>query len=451
VSGGEVVVVPAGLILAPALAIVAGAGMAAMLAIRAAQAGTEATGRALEKLGDEMLRVADAQDDRAMRARLWGIAAGAAVQTNQELRLLHARAEQAGVTLSLPRSLDLGGCRLADVKGLVAATQNDLVTARRQVEQAEAGRERSTLLAKLPAPAEGGPTVAEVLARYQEVLARRHGAGWPATRPAPLPEVDKADVKARINEILLRLDDQANAADREKVLLVAARAERKTNRSASSTYLETLARIVDEEINPRVAKRREAANLLDALERPASTEVINDLAPPRPPCFNSIERLKAVVRGEVDMTDADRRDANSALAQMEQELHRRRLLEGVAEAFAGLGYAVSTGLQTRHSATVSVARDAWRGDHSADVWIDDRGRLQARLIQRAADAGEEAGRCADLNKTLLRVGEELTRRGIAAEVRLPSRPLPALHLHEDSTGSVTFAEDVELKSRTKEH
>jgi hypothetical protein len=451
VSGGEVAVLPVGLVLAPALAVVAGAGIAAMLAVRAAQAGTEATGRALERLGDEMLRAADAQDDRAMRARLWEVAAGAAVQTNQDLRLLHVRAEHAGLKLALPPSLDLSECRLADIKALVAGTQNALADARRQVEQAEANRERLTLLAKLPAPADTGLTVAEVLARHQEVLARRRRVTTTAATTAALPEIDAADVKARINEILLRLDDGSTAADRERVLLAAARAEAKKDPGASRTFVETLARIVDKEINPTVARRREAANLLDALEHPAVTEVINDLAPPRPPCFSSIERLRAVVRGDADLTEDDRRDARSALARVEPELNRRRLLDGLVGAFAGLGYEVSTGLETQHSATLSVARAGWNGGHTADVWVDSEGHVQARLVQRAAEAGEEAGRCADLNASLHRVGEELNRRGIAAEVRVPSRPLPALHRHGDSNSSTTSVDDTELKYHAKEN
>ena len=132
-SGGAIAVAPAIVLIpvaAAAAAAVVGAGLAAALVIRAAQAGTEATGRALEQLANEMERQAKAQDDREIQARLWGLAAGAVVQTNQELRLLVGRAEQAGARVRLPESFDLTGHGLADVRGWVTRTQEALAAAR---------------------------------------------------------------------------------------------------------------------------------------------------------------------------------------------------------------------------------------------------------------------------------------------------------------------------------
>lgn len=450
-SGGEIAILPVGVVLAPIAVVAVGAGVAATMAIRAAQAGTEATGRALERFADEMERRAEAQDDLEIRTRLWELAAGSVVRTNQDLRLLAARAEKSGVRVALPLPVDLTGCKLADTPGLVARAQETLAGVRAAVERAEAVRERQVLLATLPAPADGVPA-AELLARYQGVLARRRRmtsetpvAEWTVPR-----KVDERRVRAEIDAILSRLHEDATADDRAEALMAAARAEQRKSTAMSRTYLEALARTVHKEINPRVARRREAANLLAALEQPLVADVIGDLAPPRPPCFDSIERLRAVVRGEADLTAADRRDAQSALARVQVELDRRRLLDGVAEAFSGLGYSVTTGMQVHHLPGLSVTRRAWRGGHSADVWIDEAGRVRSRLIQLAPAAGGEAGRCADLNDSLRHVGEELSRRGIGARVHVPSQPVPAVKRFEPGTGSaMSSSEEHTPQARTQ--
>lgn len=430
-SGGEIVVLPMA-VLAPIAIVAVGAGVAATLAIRAAQAGTEATGRALEQFADEMERKADAQDDLEVRTRLWELAAGSVVRTNQDLRLLAARAEKVGVRLTLPRSIDLTGRKLADTPGLVARAQEALAGARSAVERAEAERERQTLLGRLPAPVGGAPTAAELLARHQEVLARRKRPATATATAAPVPEwtlpkkADESRVQAEIDAILSRLHEDATVDDRAAALVAAAQAAQKKSVAMSRTYLEALARTVLKELNPRIARRRDAANLLAALEQPLVAEVIGDLAPPRPPCFDSIERLRAVVRGDADLTEEDRRDAQGALDRVQVELDRRRLLDGVAEAFSGLGYSVTTGLQVRHSPVLSVTRQAWHDGHSADVWIDEAGRVRSRLIQLAPEAPGEADRCADLNDSLRHVGAELNRRGIDVRVHVPAEPAPAL-------------------------
>ncbi|MEU8314168.1 MULTISPECIES: hypothetical protein [unclassified Micromonospora] len=423
-SGGEIAVLPVGLIVAPVALAAAGAGAAAMLAIRAAQAGTEATGRALERFGEEMERRADAQDDVEIRAQLWDLAAGSVARTNEDLRLLSARAARAGVQLALPRPVDLTGCHLTGAPSLVARTQEALSAARAAVERAEAARERQQLLSRMAAGAAGEPSATELLARYQAVLASR-GRHESAAPPAPA-KVDGSRLQADIDAILSRLHTDATSDDRIQALEAAAKAERKKHSPMGRTFVESLARTVDVDLNPRIARRREAANLLTALEQPLVAEVINDFGTPRPPCFDAIERLRAVVLGEADLTSADRRDAQNALNRVQVELDRRRLLEGVAEAFGKLGYSVTTGMQVRRHAALLVTRPDWRGGHVADVWLDEAGRVHSQLVQVAAGAGGEAVRCAELNDGLRRVGEELGRRGIAARVHVPDEPVRAL-------------------------
>ncbi|MFI6232716.1 hypothetical protein ACIBD9_04030 [Micromonospora sp. NPDC050784] len=450
-SGGEIAVVPMGILLAPVALVAVGAGVAATMAIRAAQAGTEATGRALEQFADEMERSANAQDDLAIRTRLWELAAGSVARTNQDLRLLAARAEKSGVRLALPRPIDLTGRKLADTRDLVAQAQVSLAGLRAAVEQAEAVRERRTLLVELSALADSAPSAAEVLARHQTVLASRNQSR--GTVSAKTHKVDERRVHAEIDAILCQLHEDASADDRAEALTAAARAEQQKSTSMSRTYLDALARTVRKDINPRIARRREAANLLAALEQPLVADVITDAAPPRPPCFDSIERLRAVVRGDADLVDDDRRDAHSALNFAQVEINRRRLLDGVAEAFSGLGYSVTAGLQVHHSATLSVSRQAWRGGHSADVWIDEAGRVRSRLIRLAPEADGEAGRCADLNDSLRHVGAELNRHGIGAKVHLPSEPVPALMRFAPGTGSTTLSsfDDSAHSARTQDH
>jgi hypothetical protein len=443
------VVVPA----LAAAAVVVGAGMAAAMVIQAARAGTEATGRALERLGDEVERTAKAQDELEMRTRLWGLAAGAVVQANSELCLLAARAGKAGVRLPLPPPFDLTGLGLADIRGRVAQTQQALADARATVERAEADREQRVLLAKLPVPADSSLTTAQLLARYQGVLARRRQdqirQQIQEEQPLQLsPQVDKSRVQAEIDEILARLDVDATAADRELAILAAARAAKQNEAGASRTFLDTLARTVDKQINPKVAGRRQAAGWLAALEHPVVVNTIAETVP-LPPCLSSIERLRAVVRGDADLTDADRNDALSALAWAQQAVERRRLLEALAETFTGLGYTVTTGMQVHHTDALCVARDGWRDAHSADVWIDEAGSVKWHLVELAPGATREASRCEDLNSSMRAVGETLTRRGFDATVQVPKTLIKPFRRHiEGRVVSERSTEDSTRKQRS---
>lgn len=433
-SGGAIVVAPAALVLVPAVAI--GAGAVAALTIQAARAGTQATGRALEGAADEMARVADAQDDLARRSRMWELAAASAVATNRDLCLLAARAEHAGVQLPLPPPIDLTGCRLADIRGLVARAQESVARLHREVERAEAASERRTLVASLPVPPDGSPSAAELLARHQQVLARRRtGARLPEwTAPS---RIDEADLRVEIEAILARVDGDATREERATVLLAAAQAAKPRSAALARTYLDALARIVQQEVNPRAASRREAATLLAAIEQPLVAAAIEDQAHPRPPFFDAVQRLRSVVRGDADLTPADRRDADRLLCWAQEELDRRRLLATVAETFERLGYTVTTGIQTRHTGEMSVTRTAWHGDYTADVWLDDTGQVHSRLVQLTRGAGAEARRCTELNDTLQQVAAELDRRGTDAQVNLPDPHLPALRRFGSGTGSAT--------------
>ncbi|MET7423390.1 hypothetical protein [Dactylosporangium sp. NPDC005555] len=427
-SGGEIVVAPAVMVIGPAVAaaalVVIGAAVAAALVIKAAQAGTAAGGRALEQFGAAMEEAADAQDDREMRSRLWGLAAGAVVQANTEVRLLSARAARVGARVPMPSPYDLNGRGLADVRAWVARVQEELAVARAAVERCETEREQRTLLAQLPAPATTTVTAAELLTRYQAVLdrrrAQRDGQRLPVAAPVPVaPRADQDRVQAHIDAILTRLSPDANATEREQAIRLAAVTSSQRNASMSSTFVEALAETVDNEINPRVARRMEAARLLVGLEEPLVTDVISKTATV-PQCARSIERLRAVVAGNADLTAADRRDADSTLAWVQREVDRLRLLEALAETFTGLGYAVSTGMEVNHTTALSVARGSWNAEHSADVWVDEQGQVRWQMLQHQAGAGAEATRCTDLNESMRQAGEALAARGFEANVQVPA-------------------------------
>jgi hypothetical protein len=440
-SGGEMVVAPAALVIAPIALVAVGAGIAAALAVRAAAAGTEAAGRALEQFGDEMARKADRQDELAVRGRLWDLAAGSAAATNMELRLLAARAEQAGVRVMLPKTIDLTGYELTATPKLVAEVTKALSGARHQVEQAEAVRLRQSLLAKLPATGES-PTAAELLARHQEVLDRRLERTTAVAPPKAPRRADPSQVRAEIDAVLLRLDVAATPADREEVLEAASRAALQKAVGASRTYLDALGRKVDKEVNPRIARRREAAAMLDALEHPMVAKMINDVTP-RPPCLGSVKRLRAVVHGEEDLTDELRSDGRSAIAWVQVELDRRRLLDGVAEAFAGLGYSVTTGMGVK----LSVAKNTWRG-FTADVWVDEAGKVQSHLVQASPEAAGEADRCSELNQDMGQVGARMRRAGRPAEVVMPRRLKRAIRrFRPEAAGRRSSGTETTLRSK----
>lgn len=423
-SGGGIIVVP----LVVPLVAVAGAGLAAVLVIRAAAAGTAATGRALEHFGAEMERLAAAQDDLAIRTRLWEAAASAVVSTNQELRLLIARAEQVGLQPELPPFIDLTRCALADTRALVAHAQDALAAARTQVIRAEAERDRQVLLAKLAIPLAELPSTAELISQHRQAFALRWAKlATSAASVVPPAPADQSVLQAEIDQILLRLDPDAIASEREQVMAAVARAEKRSGDAATArTYLDSLRRLVDKKINPRVARRREAAGLLSGLTHPAVGELIGELVPPRPSLRDSIERLQAVERGEAELTDSDLRAAHRELSWLSDELERRRLLDAVAEAFAGLGYSVTTGLEVHHCAGLSLTKPSWHGEHTADVWLDVHDKVQFRLVQRALNAVGEATHCAELDADAQQVSDQLERRGLAAKVDLPAEPLPAV-------------------------
>jgi hypothetical protein len=451
--------------------VVAAAGIAAALVIGAARAGTKATGRALEQFADEMEGYAKAQDDREIQSRLWGLAACAVVEANQELLLLAERAKKTGVRVPLPSPFDLTGHGLADTRAWVVQTQQTLISCRAQIEQAEADRERQALFAKLPAPADPEITAADLLADFAATLADRHRksrrdqrtatvAPAPdrrATRTSPMPQrprtaspihdeavaqpkADKVRVRAEINEVLARLDLDATAAERQEAVLAAAHAARQDDIGISHTYLNALTRKVDEVINPRAARRREAAGMLAALEHPVVVEAIAD-ATPLPPHLRSIERLRAVVRGDADLTDEDRRDAGKSLAWAQKQVERRRLLDAMTETFAGLGYSVTTGMRVGYTAGLCVAREAWRGGHNANVWIDEAGNVQWRLVELAANAGAETSRCEDINRSMRVVGETLAQRGFDVTVEVPEILVKPEAAHDQRAKPVVKRED----------
>jgi hypothetical protein len=471
-SGGEIVVAPAVLAIAPAIAaaavVVVGAGLAAALLIKATQAGTEAAGRALEDFGREMEQTAKAQDDLAIRSRLWDLAAGSVAQTNQELCLLTARAERAGARLPMPGPFDLTGHNLADTRGWVASAQQSLVGLRAAVERAESDRERRELLSKLPVPPGESMSAADLLARCQEALAnrRRPQPVRGVTQPVRLPDraaadrvpADRAAAKnawverlhADVDAILCRLDIDANATERETAIVAAARVAQQKQAGMTRTYLDALARTVDKEINPRAARRRDAALLLVGLEHPAVAQTIAQTALPLPPHLQAIDRLRSVVAGDTDLTDADRRMAQDALAWAQQQMERRRLLDALAETFNGLGYSVSTGMQVNHTAALCVAREAWRDGHTADVWVDDAGQVRFRLVELAAGAPAAAARCDDLNDSMRAVGNTLAEHGFHNDVAIPETLLrPVIdHTRRPSTAAPgQIIEDAKLNAR----
>jgi hypothetical protein len=452
-SGGAILVAPVlvmGAAAIAAAAVVIGAAVAVALVVRAAQAGTVATGRAVEQLGEAMAQTADAQDDLAVRTRLWELAAGAVVQTNSEICLLSGRARKAGVRPQLPPPLDLTGLGLADTRGLVAQAQEALVRARAVIEKAEAEREQQTILAEMAVPADARPSAAEALAHYRLVLARRRTAS-PQQPPVVVSStVDSQRVGAEVDEILARLDVDATADEHAEAILAAGRVAKQSDPGMASTHLGRLTRIIDDQINPKVARRKDAAGYLSALLHPVVAAAIAETSP-RPPFLRSIAKLQAVVQGDADLTDADRRDALDSLAWAEQAVERRQLLRALNETLTTLGYRVTTGLQTRHTEVLSIASDRWHGGHSADVWIDDEGGVQFRMVELHKGATGEATHCVQLNQAISAAGEELALRGFAARVRVPEKPMKATRRWTgDQAVQHPFTEDTETKPKAKE-
>lgn len=441
-SGGAIAVVPA-MLLVPVLAAGAGPALAAGLVVRAARAGTEATGRALEAFADELERQGQAQDTREVQARLWELAAGAVLQTNQQMRLLAGRAARAGVRIGLPEPFDLTGHGLSDARSWVEATQQTLAEARAEVERAEAGREQRQLLGQLPAPADDSLSAAALLARVAKALADR--PRWtPNQRPSGRPRANRGQVTAVIEQIVAGMHTDATAVEREQVIRAAAQAARQRDPGMSHTYVEALAGKV-EQVNANAVARADAAGWLDALEHPVIVEAIAELTPSVP--LGLSDRLRAVVRGDADLTEQDQQDAREALARAQRRIDCRRLLEATAETLASLGFTVTTGTTADHRGKLSVARDSWRGAHRADVVVDHAGAIEYRLVELVPDAPAEATRCRDLNQAFTRVGDALAARGYDTPVPAPTTLEKALREHGGYVSNTSDTGRAELAAR----
>ncbi|GIE35197.1 hypothetical protein Ait01nite_082420 [Actinoplanes italicus] len=387
-SSGGIVMLPVAVVLAAGAAVVLTAAAAAALTVWAANRAAEAALNALGRVGDGFEAEATRQEQAAIAALRWPQVVAEAVERNARIRMLSVRAGRAGVTVTLPAPLDLAGRTEQEVVAWLTQADGLLRFADEALTAGCAAKEGERLAELLPASVTRLPDTAVALERLQETLRSRH------TAPV-LPRPAALDVSA----VLRTLDPDANEEDRIAVLRVAVLAERAEPREAR--MYDRQLRLDVAAANDRAAGRRLAATMSAALEDP-----IVATTPPPGPYSGTAARLGAVIAGDAELTPDLLTEAAGAVRWAETVVRASYLRETVSQCLAQQGYTVDTA-----PGGLRLTREDWY-EHSAEVWVDQDGVLNGRVVREndvdgdQAEAGDRA-RCDEFNDALSEVGDRL--------------------------------------------
>lgn len=382
-------------------------------------------------------QAAAAQSRAAVDHPVWMRVAANVVELNARIRMAGARAKRAGVPIDVPGPLGLSGRSVADAAQWCTRTARELTIVQKVLHAAVAIGQTQEAIRGLPrsGSAEYRAETTSVLDRYQEMLLRR----YEPTRAPAFPPIDVTDVE--VETVLLRLDQDAFEHERAEVLRTAA-AVRTGPGEAGNHLLELRRRVFA--VNAAVERRRLAAGWLAALEEPAVAGLL------RPDSgTGTAARLRAVVRGDVDLTADLRRDAEHTVEAAAELTRRAYLAAEVSSCLTGLGYTVGAEFDVQNS-TMLVLHRADGPDHVARVSVTGRGL--AGLVLRKRHGAGDAAEASDLRECGVfheglgavgrRVGAEVTvgenaRPPVIEPGALPDR-LPGLH--QRSPGMATGRE-----------
>lgn len=440
-SSGGIALAPAAVPVAAAGAVVAvgaiAVGAAAVLLVRAAGAAIEGTVQAVGDYGVKVeLRVAGMELAAANTFR-WQVAAADVVGINARIRLLSERVAAAGVTMAVPSPLRLTSSQSpAEIGRWVADLETELA------------RAQETLDALLPPPklvlssrtTQVDAELAEAYAAHRKALRSRY-AGAVTTRPAPVsPD--------RIQRTLMLLDPDATTEERARVLSAAALVSQ--NQDQQVTYLRALHRLITDDINPKVARRRVAASWVQSLEDGPLSEVLASAAAPAR-LSDVTERLRSVVTGEQDLTPQLHADGTQLMEWAEEAARQVFVRELVKQCLADQGYQVEQTADASNGVGLRLNLENWAGEHTAEVWVDGQSGVCGQLVREVPAVGDNANlldraRCDGFADALEAVVARLGESGVEATVIVNRDPVPR-RTHE--TVEVTPASESVLRHRTR--
>ncbi|WP_117213938.1 hypothetical protein [Allorhizocola rhizosphaerae] len=413
-SGGAVLFLPAGAVLAAGAAVVVGAAAAAFLIARAANGAAEGAVRAIGDYGAELERQVAGQANAELNSALWSALAADVVELNARIRMFKERTDRAGAAVTLPEPMSMAGRSTGEVVSWLSTAAGMLTVAQQAMYEVAMLRNTMELPGAATTPsatANAFAWTAAALARHQETLRNRY------TRGTTVASVSTADSSA-IEAALAGLDPDASESDHAEVLRLAAKAGGDDPREAASFLLELELSI--EATNAKLARRRLAAQWLSALEDP----IVARVDPPAP-LLGTAARLHAVVIGEADLTPALRSEGLEAVEWAAETTRQHFVRETVRRCLTEQGYTVEEEFDVRHHAGLRMSRTDWRGENSAKVWVDSEGLVHGRLYRHVDQLqGDEAllrnrSRCDEFNRSLTALGQTLQ-----AEVRVDSDRLP---------------------------
>lgn len=403
------VVVAAG---AVAAAVVIAAAGAAVLVVNAANQAAEGAVRAVGRRGEELEALAASRSEVEMNALRWQAAAADVVGLNARLRLVSQRAHQSGVPVDLPPALDLAGCSREDAIRWARQAERRLIQAQQALDAAATESQWRHLTAGLSSGVSSQSDMTAALISHQATLRQRQ-----ELHDAPVPTGNGLD------EIVRGLDPDATTDEQTRVLRAAAHARAQDEQHDADAYRFALRRLVDHDINPKVARRRLAAEWLQALEQPSVSTAITQADPPTP-FSGTAAKLLAVIKGSAELTPQLRTEAKEALAWAGDVTRQAFIRDMLRTCLIDAGYAVEGEFTTQHALRLRASRPDWHGEHSAELWVNETGSVEGRLVREYDMAGDDAQardsvRCEDFHTMLapLEAGHE----GITV-TRKPGRP-----------------------------
>lgn len=403
-SSGSVLIVPAAVPVAAAAAVVLAAAAAAVVIVSAAGQAAEAAVTGPADYGRALAETAEARSRAAVNHLVWETVATNVAELNARIRMIGGRVKRAGVPVAVPGPLGLAGQNAAQAARWCVRTAEELAVAQKALHQAVALAQVREAAEALPGSRsdEQRAQTAAVLDRYQEMLRRRHEP----RRVSGPPPINITD--AEVSAVLLKLDQDAYEHERAELLAAAAEVARNGPGEAVDCLCELRRKV--SAVNKAVERRRLAACWLAVLEEPTVAATL-----PPDPFVGTATRLRAVVRGEADLTDDLRRDARRAVESAEESTRRAYLAAEVGSCLAGLGYTVGEEFDLRNSTTLTLRRPDWP-DHLARLSVTEQGVtgfvLREQRGSGVAAALSDRQRCdvfhEDLGALGRRVGAEVT-------------------------------------------
>ena len=319
------------------------------------------------------------------------MAAADAVGLNALIILTGRRAAKLGLHIELPRPLDMAGRTLSDVARWILVTQTKVNEARVELDRIGVSAEWRRMVASLPAASRTRPSLAEALAKRRNLLETSHpqsGPSGPTTAPVSPRSDDEfwAALATDVAKIVSQLDRDTTPVWRQRVLDAASNTLGTEDRIDAGMYLASLRRTADR-ANRSGVDRRNAAVWLQVLEHP--TVAAARIADPDPAWTRSVALMRAVVSGDMELSEQDRVAARESVAWATEATRIRYRQEQLVELLTERRFVV-TELVPGSARTELVLRLAdWDAEHTASLWFTTDAELHLRLVRETTERGDD--------------------------------------------------------------